>query len=49
MISESIKTLLGDELTAQVETALEILKAQGVDAYVIGEIIPAEGEDKVIL
>ncbi len=31
----------------QVETALEILKAHGEDAYVIGEII--ESEDKVIL
>ena len=31
----------------QVETALEILKANGEDAYVIGEII--ESEDKVIL
>ena len=32
---------------AEVETALEILKANGEDAYVIGEII--EGEEKVIL
>ena len=32
---------------AQVDTALEILKTNGVDAYVIGEII--EGEEKVIL
>ena len=32
---------------AEVETALEILKANGEDAYVIGEII--ESEDKVIL
>jgi phosphoribosylformylglycinamidine cyclo-ligase len=32
----------------QVETALEILRAHGEDAYVIGEIIPG-GEDKVIL
>ena len=32
----------------QVETALEILRANGEDAYVIGEIIPG-GEDKVIL
>ncbi len=31
----------------QVETALEILKANGEDAYVIGEII--ESEDKIIL
>ena len=32
---------------AQVELALEILKANGEDAYVIGEIV--ESEDKVIL
>ncbi|MBR7178108.1 MAG: phosphoribosylformylglycinamidine cyclo-ligase, partial [Oscillospiraceae bacterium] len=32
---------------AEVETALEILKAHGEDAYVIGEIV--EGEEKVIL
>jgi phosphoribosylformylglycinamidine cyclo-ligase len=32
---------------AEVDTALEILKAHGEDAYVIGEII--EGEEKVIL
>ena len=32
---------------AQVELALEILKAKGEDAYVIGEIV--ESEDKVIL
>ena len=32
---------------AQVEQALEILKANGEDAYVIGEIV--ESEDKVIL
>jgi len=32
---------------AQVETALEILKANGEDAYVIGQII--KGEEKVIL
>ena len=32
----------------QVETALEILRAHGEDAYVIGEIISG-GEDKVIL
>jgi phosphoribosylformylglycinamidine cyclo-ligase len=31
----------------QVEVALEILKAHGEDAYVIGEII--SGEDKIIL
>ena len=31
----------------QVELALEILKAHGEDAYVIGEIV--ESEDKVIL
>ncbi|MBQ6991075.1 MAG: phosphoribosylformylglycinamidine cyclo-ligase, partial [Clostridia bacterium] len=31
----------------EVETALEILKANGEDAYVIGEIV--EGEEKVIL
>ena len=30
----------------QVETALEILRANGEDAYVIGEII-AGGEDKI--
>ncbi|MBQ2384474.1 MAG: phosphoribosylformylglycinamidine cyclo-ligase, partial [Oscillospiraceae bacterium] len=32
---------------AEVDTALEILKAHGEDAYVIGQII--EGEEKVIL
>ncbi|MGN1005376.1 MAG: AIR synthase-related protein, partial [Aristaeellaceae bacterium] len=32
---------------AQVDKALEILKANGEDAYVIGEIV--ESEDKVIL
>ena len=32
---------------AQVDTALSILKDNGVDAYVIGEII--ENEEKVIL
>ena len=32
---------------AQAELALEILKANGEDAYVIGEIV--ESEDKVIL
>ncbi|MBQ9794727.1 MAG: phosphoribosylformylglycinamidine cyclo-ligase, partial [Clostridia bacterium] len=32
----------------QVDTALEILRAHGEDAYVIGEIIPG-GEDKVVL
>ena len=32
---------------AEVETALEILKANGEDAYVIGEII--KGDEKVIL
>ena len=32
---------------SEVETALEILKANGEDAYVIGEIV--EGEEKVIL
>ena len=31
----------------QVETALEILKAHGDDAYVIGNIV--RGEEKVIL
>ena len=31
----------------QVEEALEILRANGEDAYVIGEII--EGDDKIIL
>ena len=31
----------------QVEEALEILRANGEDAYVIGEII--EAEDKIIL
>ncbi len=31
----------------QVETALEILKANGEDAYVIGEIV--EGDEKIIL
>ena len=31
----------------QVQTALEILKAQGEDAYVIGEII--EGEEKIVI
>ena len=34
---------------AQVETALDVLKANGVDAYVIGEIIQGQGEEKVIL
>ena len=32
---------------AEVETALNILQANGIDAYVIGEIV--EGEEKVIL
>ena len=32
---------------AQVETALEILKANGENAYVIGQIV--KGEEKVIL
>jgi len=32
---------------AEVDTALEILKANGEDAYVIGQII--KGEEKVIL
>ena len=32
---------------AEVETALEILRANGEDAYVIGEII--EGDDGVVL
>ena len=32
---------------AEVDTALEILKANGEDAYVIGSII--KGEEKVIL
>ena len=32
---------------AEVETALSVLKDNGIDAYVIGEII--EGEEKVIL
>ena len=32
---------------AEVETALEILKAHGEDAYVIGQIV--ESEEKVIL
>ncbi|MBR5868036.1 MAG: phosphoribosylformylglycinamidine cyclo-ligase, partial [Clostridia bacterium] len=32
---------------SEVETALEILKANGEDAYVIGEIV--EGDEKVIL
>ena len=32
---------------AEVEAALEILKANGEDAYVIGQIV--ESEDKVIL
>ena len=32
---------------AEVETALEILKANGVDAYVIGDVIA--GEEKVVL
>ena len=31
----------------QVDTAIEVLKAHGEDAYVIGEII--KGEDKIIL
>ena len=31
----------------QVDLALDILKAHGEDAYVIGEIV--EGEDKIIL
>ena len=33
----------------QVDAALEILKANGEDAYVIGRIEKAQGEDKVIL
>ena len=33
----------------QVDTALEILRAHGEDAYVIGAIEKANGEDKVIL
>ena len=33
----------------QVDAALEILKANGEDAYVIGKIEKAQGEDKVIL
>jgi len=32
---------------AQVETSLEVLKDNGIDAYVIGEIV--KGEEKVIL
>ena len=32
---------------AEVETALEVLKENGIDAYVIGEIV--EGEEKVML
>ena len=32
---------------AEVETSLSILKEQGIDAYVIGEIVA--GEEKVIL
>ncbi|MBR3796642.1 MAG: phosphoribosylformylglycinamidine cyclo-ligase, partial [Clostridia bacterium] len=32
---------------AEAETALEILKANGIDAYVIGDII--RGEEKVVL
>jgi len=32
---------------AEVETSLEILKANGIDAYVIGDIIA--GEEKVVL
>ena len=31
----------------EVDTALDVLKANGIDAYVIGEII--EGQEKVIL
>ena len=32
---------------AEVETAISVLKGNGIDAYVIGEIV--EGEEKVIL
>ena len=32
---------------ADVETALEVLKAEGIDAYVIGQIV--KGKDKVVL
>ncbi|MBR5516627.1 MAG: phosphoribosylformylglycinamidine cyclo-ligase, partial [Firmicutes bacterium] len=32
---------------AEVETSLELLKENGIDAYVIGEIV--EGEEKVTL
>ena len=34
---------------AQVDEALAVLKAQGEDAYVIGEIVKADGEEKIVL
>ena len=34
---------------AQADEALEILKAHGEDAYVIGEIVKADGEEKIVL
>ena len=41
-------SILGPERSAdQVELSLSVLKENGIDAYVIGEII--EGEEKVIL
>ena len=33
----------------QAQTALDILRANGEDAYVLGAVVPADGEDKVIL
>ena len=31
------------------QTALDVLRANGEDAYVLGAVVPADGEDKVIL
>ena len=49
MISESIKTLLGDELTAQVETALQGKGKDGKDVDLVvgndGTFVPADKYD----
>ena len=49
MISESIKTLLGDELTAQVETALKGKGKDGKDVDLVvgndGTFVPADKYD----
>ena len=47
LIGAMLTSLTACGSTAEVDTALSVLKDEGIDAYVIGTII--KGEEKVIL